>query len=94
MKVVTVPETIDESLGVVLAAARRSRGLNQYACGEQLGWSQTRMSRLEQGGLPWTVADLFTVAAYLETTAAELLRRAERARTDALRAAAGVVRTG
>lgn len=94
MKVLTVPETIDESLGLVLATARKSRGLSQNACGEQLGWSQTRISRLEQGGLSWTVEDLFTVASYLETTAAELLRRAERARTDALRAAAGVGRTG
>jgi transcriptional regulator with XRE-family HTH domain len=61
-------------LGNRLAAARRYRGIRQYALAQQTGIHTVTLSRIEHGNLPgMTVAVLARLAMALEVSIDELL---------------------
>lgn len=64
-------------VGQVMANVRKERGLDQAACGEMIGLTQSGWSRIERGDVPVTVEQLAMVAHHLGKRPSELLGMAD-----------------
>jgi transcriptional regulator with XRE-family HTH domain len=75
-------QSLAKSVGVLIAARRKSLGLTQGELAERVGIEQESMSRIETGSITPSLNRLFSLADALDCTVESLLSPASRRKPD------------
>ncbi len=75
-------QNLAKSVGVLIAARRKSLGLTQGELAERVGIEQESMSRIETGSITPSLSRLFSLADALDCTVESLLSPASRRKPD------------
>lgn len=70
-------ENIDKVIGRNVRTLRKSRGVKLIDLGEELGYSESALSRKERGERPFLPTDLENLSVFFEVSVSYLFERSE-----------------